>query len=93
MKAAWTAISTAWMLVGALMIAATLFYGSLFFAINPTPWDFPGDPPLFELLAYAGVVGTFLNVPLWLLSNDSNNHRDSFMQFRASVQSQVWLSS
>ena len=41
-----------WTIVGTLVTVAVMFYGGLFLAINPTPWNFPGDPPLFDLLIY-----------------------------------------
>ena len=69
MKAAWNVLSTIWMLVAAAIAAIIVFYGLLFFSINPTPWNFPGDPPFFELLAYFGVAPVLLSVPLWLLAH------------------------
>src|SRR4051794_13123681 len=68
MKAIWYVFSTIWMLVAGVFAAAVLFYGLMFFSINPSPWNFPGDPPLFELLAYFGFASVLLSVPLWLLA-------------------------
>jgi hypothetical protein len=68
MKAIWYVFSTIWMLVAGVFAAAVLFYGLMFFSINPSPWNFPGDPPLFELLAYFGFTSVLLSVPLWLLA-------------------------
>ena len=42
-------------------------YLMLFLALNPTPWNFPGDPPLFELSLEGAVAGLILVGPLWLL--------------------------
>jgi hypothetical protein len=56
------------MLAGAFMIGMTVFGGFLSFSIHPSPWNFPGDPPLFDLLVPAAAMGAGLNVPLWLLS-------------------------
>lgn len=44
-----------------------MFYGTLFFLINPTPWNFPGDPPLFDLLIYAAGIAAVSNLAAWLL--------------------------
>lgn len=68
MKAIWTVLSTIWTLVAAVVAATSLFYGLIFFSINPSPWNFPGDPPFFELLAYCGSASVLLSVPLWLLT-------------------------
>src|SRR5437773_11473776 len=68
MKALWNVFSTIWMLAAGAIAAMVLFYGLLFFSINPIPWNFPGDPPLFELLAYCGIASVLLSVPLWLLA-------------------------
>jgi hypothetical protein len=54
-------------LVGAACLSVALFYGGLFFLIHPTPWNFPGDPPLFDLLIYAAGIAAVINVPVWLL--------------------------
>ena len=53
-----------WAIVGALITVALMFYGGLFLAINPTPWNFPGDPPLFDLLISAAGIATMVNLPL-----------------------------
>lgn len=53
-----------WAIVGALITVAVMVYGSLFLAINPTPWNFPGDPPVFDLLLYAAGIATIVNLPL-----------------------------
>jgi hypothetical protein len=53
-----------WTIVGALVTVAIMFYGGLFLAINPTPWNFPGDPPLFDLLIYGAGIATMVNLPL-----------------------------
>jgi len=53
-----------WAIVGALITVAVMFYGGLFLAINPTPWNFPGDPPLFDLLIYAAGIATMVNLPV-----------------------------
>jgi len=53
-----------WAIVGALITVAIMFYGGLFLAINPTPWNFPGDPPLCDLLIYAAGIATMINLPL-----------------------------
>jgi hypothetical protein len=55
-------------LLGAAFLAATLFYGGLFFAVNPAPWNFPGDPPLFEMLIYAAGIAAAIHIPVWLLA-------------------------
>ena len=68
MKAIWYVLSTIWMLVAGVLGAAVLFYGLMFFSINPSPSNFPGDPPFFELLAYFGFASVLLSVPLWLLA-------------------------
>ena len=56
-----------WILIGALFLGATVFYAALFFSINPTPWNFPGDPPLFDLVIYAAGIAAVINVPAWLV--------------------------
>lgn len=53
-----------WTIGGALVTVAVMFYGGLFLAINPTPWNFPGDPPLFDLLIYSAGIATMVNLPL-----------------------------
>ena len=53
-----------WTIVGTLVTVAVMFYGGLFLAINPTPWNFPGDPPLFDLLIYGAGTATMVNLPL-----------------------------
>lgn len=63
-----------WTVVGALVTAVVAFYASLFFAINPTPWNFPGDPPLFDLLIYGAGVAALVNVPLALIVNRLRGH-------------------
>jgi hypothetical protein len=47
-------VFVAWALGAIAWVAVTAFYACVFFAINPTPWNFPGDPPLFELLIWSG---------------------------------------
>src|SRR6266849_2849955 len=59
-------LAAAWTIVGVLITGSTVFYGCLFFAIHPTPWNFPGDPPLFDLLIYAGAIAAAVNLPLAL---------------------------
>src|SRR5262245_64476674 len=68
MKAIWNVLSILWMLVAGVFGAAVLFYGLMFFSINPSPWNFPGNPPFFELLAYFGIASVLLRVPLWFLA-------------------------
>jgi hypothetical protein len=60
-------LAAAWMIVGVLITGATVYSGCLFFAIHPTPWNFPGDPPLYDLLIYAGAIAAAVNLPLALL--------------------------
>jgi hypothetical protein len=60
-------VFVAWALGATALVAATVFYASIFFAINPTPWNFPGDPPLFELLIWSGGVLALVCLPLWSL--------------------------
>ena len=55
------ALAAAWTIVGVLITGATVFSGCLFFAIHPAPWNFPGDPPLFDLLIYAGAIAAAVN--------------------------------
>jgi|KBSMisStandDraft_5_1062788.scaffolds.fasta_scaffold73669_3 hypothetical protein len=61
-------VFAAWALVGALFLGAVLLYGGFFFLAHPTPWNFPGDPPLFDLLIYAAGIAVLVNAPLWLLA-------------------------
>ena len=61
------AIVAALTIVGVLITGATVFYACLFLAVNPTPWNFPGDPPLFDLLIYAGAITAMVNLPLAFL--------------------------
>ena len=68
MKAVWNVFSTIWMLAAGVVAAMVMFYGLTFFSINPSPWNFPGDPPFFELLAYCGIASVLLSLPLWLLA-------------------------
>jgi hypothetical protein len=53
-----------WTVVGALVTAAIMFAGGLSLKTNPTPWNFPGDPPLFDLLIYGAAIATTVNLPL-----------------------------
>lgn len=59
---------TGWAIFGAVCVGAILFYGGMFFMAHPTPWNFPGDPPLFDLLIYATGIALVVNVPVWLLA-------------------------
>ena len=68
MKAVWNVFSAIWMLAAGAIAAMVLFYGLLFFSMNPRPWNFPGDPPFFELLEYCGIASVLLSIPLWLLA-------------------------
>jgi len=58
-----------WALVGAAITAAIVFYGGVFVAGNPTPWNFPGDPPLFDLLVVAAAIAAAVNLPLAIVVN------------------------
>jgi hypothetical protein len=39
---------------------------AFFFLVNPTPWNFPGDPPLFDLLLLLAPQNLAVIVPLYL---------------------------
>jgi len=56
-----------WTYVGVLSTAAIALYGLLFLSANPTPWNFPGDPPLFDLLIYGAAFSAIVNIPLALI--------------------------
>src|SRR5258706_6685971 len=62
------AVLAGWALLGAVFLGATLFYGGVFFSIHPTPWNFPGDPPLFDVLIYVAGIAAAINLPVWLLA-------------------------
>jgi hypothetical protein len=68
MKADWKVLSTIWMLAAATVAAAAASYGLISAWLNPSPWNFPGDPPLFEGLACCGIVSAWISLPLWLLA-------------------------
>jgi hypothetical protein len=53
-----------WTIVGTLVTVTVMFYGGLILAINPAPWNFPGDPPLFDVLIYYVGIATMVNLPL-----------------------------
>lgn len=56
-----------WAIIVAVINVAMIFYGGWFLAINPTPWNVPGDPPLFDLLIYGAGIATIVNLPLALI--------------------------
>jgi hypothetical protein len=56
-----------WTIVGALVTVVIFFYGGLFLAMNLTPWNFPGDPPVFELLISGAVIVAVVNLPLAMI--------------------------
>jgi len=60
------AIVAGCVLIGALFVGVTVLYGTMFFIVNPTPWNFPGDPPLFERLIHAAGIAAVMNLPTWL---------------------------
>jgi hypothetical protein len=82
-----TVVIAAWVLIGALFFAATVLYAGLFFSLHPTPWNFPGDPPLFDLLIYAAGIATVINVPAWLLVSRFAGREDFLLLCRDYVQS------
>jgi len=53
-----------WALVGAAITVAIVLCGVGLFAGNATPWNFPGDPPLFDLLLVAVAIAAAVNLPL-----------------------------
>jgi hypothetical protein len=53
-----------WTVVGAFVTVAIMFAGGLFLTMNPSPWNFPGDPPLFDVLIYGAGMATMVNLPL-----------------------------
>jgi hypothetical protein len=75
-----------WAILGALVIVAVMFYGGLFLAINPTPWNFPGDPPLLDLLIYAAGIATMVNVPVAVIVGRLGQRSGLSCRFRVSVQ-------
>jgi hypothetical protein len=58
-----------WLWFGLVAVISSFIslYLLMFLAINPTPWNFPGDPPLFELSLAGALANLILVVPLWLL--------------------------
>jgi hypothetical protein len=68
-----------WVIVGALITAAVTFYATLFFTHHPTPWNFPGDPPLFDLLIFAGAIAAVVNLPVALLVGRLRGHSSTLI--------------
>jgi hypothetical protein len=58
-----------WLWFGLVALASCLvcFLGLIFISGNPTPWNFPGDPPLFEYLLAGAGANCLLVVPLWVV--------------------------
>jgi hypothetical protein len=54
-----------WFGLVALVSCLVSFLALMFLSINPTPWNFPGDPPLFEYLLAGAVANLVLVAVLW----------------------------
>ena len=55
-------------MIGVVLSAVITFCGGTLFLLHPTPWNFPGDPPLFDVLLYPAGMATVVNAPVWLIT-------------------------
>jgi hypothetical protein len=55
-----------WCALALLASGYTALLALFFFSVNPTPWNFPGDPPLFDVLVYLALLNLVLSAPLYL---------------------------
>jgi hypothetical protein len=62
---------TVWTVSSLLSAGVTAFYGGLsILAVviyGERPWNFPGDPPVFDLLIIPATLAVGMSLPLWLL--------------------------
>ena len=63
----WSVILVAWAVLGILLTCVTVFYAVLGLRLNPTPWNFPGYPPLFDLLIYPTALSSLIAGSVWFL--------------------------
>jgi hypothetical protein len=56
-----------WLWFGLVTLVGCLvcFLALIFLSVNPTPWNFPGDPPLFEYLLAGAAANLVLVAVLW----------------------------
>jgi hypothetical protein len=65
------ALGGLWLAFSVVATLVTSFYAFLFWTINPTPWNFPGDPPLFDTLLMFAIANAVIICPLWLIAQFS----------------------
>jgi hypothetical protein len=68
MKTIWSGVAVFWVIIACVVTGVVLFYSVLLLAFTPTPWNFPGDPPAFELAAIMSAVALIVVLPLAALS-------------------------
>jgi hypothetical protein len=62
-------------IVGALITGVVMLSAGLFFRLHPTPWNFPGDPPIFDLMFFAAAFAAGVNLPIAVLVARSERPR------------------
>lgn len=60
------AVVIGWAVLGAALAGYVLLFAT--FALADSPWNFPGDPPWFEVFVYAAGVATVVNAPLLVVT-------------------------
>jgi hypothetical protein len=67
MKRLWLGCLNLWTVSSAATITLTVLLAGSLLTGNATPWNFPGDPPLFDAVLYPAVISCVVSIPLWLV--------------------------
>jgi hypothetical protein len=71
-----------WATVGAAITAVVALFSGLLLVMNRTPWNAPGEPPLFELLLCGAGFLTAINLPLAVIAR-LRGQRSTYVFFYA----------
>jgi hypothetical protein len=67
----WIGLVTIWTILVTLASSVTAFYTAFvvyaIVALGDRPWNFPGDPPIFDLLIVPAALSSVLALTLWLV--------------------------